>query len=197
MFIKATFSQIQRKLSSCARLMYRRKRLWALGFSSRREQGWGGAKVQFPPSVPCERARIPSPTHWPPCGRLCTASAGSPGSTGLLHCTRAGCDPPARTAPLPGSWSSHSAAAHKEDTGGWDTPQLHGHPTVGTRKFWEVAICSFHQGKGSQPWHFLVTPTGQATSSWHISPSPGCTCTPRESELWCLSLLEVLEDNGI
>lgn len=141
MFIKATFSQIQRKLSDCNSLMLH----FQLGcMAGRGCEHWGsGAGLRrnlsvVSPAVPCERARIPGCTHWPPCGRLCTGSEGSPGSTVLLRCTRAGCDPPARTAPPPGSWSSHSAAAQK-DMQGWGTAQLHGHPTVGTKKFWQVA----------------------------------------------------------
>lgn len=69
---------------------------------------------------------------------------------------------------------------------------------VGTRKLWEVALYSFHQDKVSQTWHFLVTPTGQATtvSSWKVFTQPWLYMhLPTESQLWCF--LEVLEDNGI
>lgn len=200
MLIKATFSQSQRKLSKCNSLMLP----FPLGCMGKRgcEHGDCAAGVsraeEFPPPSSLwggQDSWLHTLTSlWQAVHRVCRFSrehCPPPLYTGWMWSTCQNC-------PSVGLLIISFSCSIQRTGQGSDTPQLHGHPTVGTRKFWEVALYSFHQDKESQTWHFLVTPTGQATtiSSWNVFTQPWLYMhLPTESELWCF--LEVLEDNGI
>lgn len=153
MFIKATFSQIQRKLPDCNSLMLP-FRLGCMGgeavSTGALQQEGAGLRRSLRAVCPCcslwegQDSWLHILTSlWQAVHRVCRFSrehCPPPLYTGWMWSTCQNC-PSAGLLIISFSCSTQGQ--------GWDTPQLHGHPAVGTRRFWDVAVYSFHKDKAS------------------------------------------------